>query len=334
MKMYSNLPIGLHDITEAKKRLTNHIYKTAQLPSNYISERCHGEVYLKLENMQRTGSFKIRGAFNKLSSLSLEDRQKGVVACSAGNHAQGVSLSSAMLGIDAKVVMPCCAPKSKIAATSDYSAKVILHGNSFNDTIAKVSEIVEMEGRVFIPPFDDAKVIAGQGTIGLEIIEDLYDVDNIIVPIGGGGLIAGVAMAIKSINPTIKVIGVQSENVHGMAASFYAGTMTNHRTSSTLADGCDVARPGSLTFEIVKQLVDDIVLVTEDDIRHSMVDLIQRNKVITEGAGALASAALLSGKLKHYVEGKKTVSIISGGNIDLTRIAEIIEQNNTRQFSL
>lgn len=323
MHITYDLPVTLDDIQTAKKRLAGKIYKTGMPRSNYLSERCKGEIFLKFENMQRTGSFKIRGAFNKLSALTEAERRKGVVACSAGNHAQGVSLSCAMLGIDGKVVMPKGAPKSKVAATQDYSAEVILHGDNFNDTIAKVSEIVETEGRIFIPPYDDALVIAGQGTIGLEILEDLYDVDNVIVPIGGGGLIAGIATAIKSINPTIKIIGVQSENVHGMAASFYAGEITNHRTCTTLADGCDVARPGNLTFEIVRELVDDIVLVTEDEIRDSMIALIQRNKVVTEGAGALASAALLSGKLDHYIQGRKTVSIISGGNIDLSRVSQI-----------
>lgn len=323
MHITYDLPVTLDDIQQAKHRLAGKIYKTGMPRSNYLSERCKGEIYLKFENMQRTGSFKIRGAFNKLSSLTMEERRKGVVACSAGNHAQGVSLSCAMLGIDGKVVMPRGAPKSKVAATQDYSAEVILHGDNFNDTIAKVSEIVEMEGRIFIPPYDDRHVIAGQGTIGLEILQDLYDVDNVIVPIGGGGLIAGIATAIKSINPTIKIIGVQSGNVHGMAASWRAGTITNHRLNPTLADGCDVARPGNLTFEIVRELVDDIVLVTEDEIRDSMIALIQRNKVITEGAGALASAALLSGKLDDYIQNRKTVSIISGGNIDLSRVSQI-----------
>lgn len=323
MHITYDLPVSLDDIQMAKKRLEGKIYKTGMPRSNYLSERCKGEIFLKFENMQRTGSFKIRGAFNKLSSLTEAERRKGVVACSAGNHAQGVSLSCAMLGIDGKVVMPRGAPKSKVAATQDYSAEVILHGDNFNDTIAKVSEIVEMEGRIFIPPYDDAQVIAGQGTIGLEILQDLYDVDNVIVPIGGGGLIAGIATAIKSINPTIKIIGVQSENVHGMAASFFAGQMTQHRTCATLADGCDVARPGKLTYEIVRELVDEIVLVTEEEIRDSMIALIQRNKVITEGAGALASAALLSGKLDDYIQRRKTVSIISGGNIDLSRVSEI-----------
>ncbi|WP_108650090.1 bifunctional threonine ammonia-lyase/L-serine ammonia-lyase TdcB [Dongshaea marina] len=334
MKIDENLQVDLHDINEAREKLSGHIYKTPQVHSSYISDKCNGEVYLKLENMQRTGSFKIRGAFNKLCSLTPQELEKGVVACSAGNHAQGVALSSTAFGVDAKIVMPCNAPKTKIDATRNYSAEVILHGDNFNETIAKVSEISEIEHRTFIHPFDDAKVIAGQGTVGLEIIEDMSDVDNVIVPIGGGGLIAGIAIAIKSINPAIKVIGVQSENSHGMAASFYKGEITNHRVCGTLADGCDVSRPGRLNFEIVKQLVDDIVLVTEDDIRNSLMGLLQHNKIVTEGSGALTSAAVLSGKLNHYVEGKKTVNLVSGGNIDLTKVAEIIERQNTYQFSL
>jgi threonine dehydratase len=323
MHIKHDLPVTIDDILDAKKRLVGHIYKTGMPRSNYLSECCHGEIYLKFENMQRTGSFKIRGAFNKLSSLTDEERQRGVVACSAGNHAQGVSLSCAMLGINGKVVMPVSAPKSKVAATTDYSAQVVMHGENFNDTIAKVSEIVEMEGRIFIPPYNDEKVIAGQGTIGLEILEDLYDVDNVILPVGGGGLIAGVALAIKSINPTINIIGVQAENVHGMTASFRAGKITSHRTTGTLADGCDVSRPGDLTFAIVNALVSDMILVSEDEIRHSMLALIQRNKIIAEGAGALATAALLSGKLNDIIKGRKTVSLISGGNIDLSRVSSI-----------
>lgn len=325
MHITYDLPVTIKDIIEAKHRLAGRVYKTGMPRSNYFSECCKGDIFLKFENMQRTGSFKIRGAFNKLCSLTDAEKSKGVVACSAGNHAQGVSLSCAMLGIDSKVVMPKVAPKSKVVATRDYSVQVILHGDNFNETIAKVSEIVEMEGRIFIPPYDDPKVIAGQGTIGLEILEDLYDVDNIIVPIGGGGLISGIALAIKSINPTIKVIGVQAQNVHGMAASFFAGNITTHRTGSTLADGCDVSRPGQITYEIVRQLVDNIVLVSEDEIRNSIIALIQRNKVVTEGAGALACAALLSGKLDSDIQNRKTVSIISGGNIDLSRISQIID---------
>lgn len=323
MNINNNIPVTLDEIYAAKERLTGKVYKTGMPRSNYLSERCGGDIYLKFENMQRTGSFKIRGAFNKMSSLTEAERRKGVVACSAGNHAQGVSLSCAMLKIDGKVVMPKGAPKSKEAATRDYSAEVVVYGDNFNDTLTKVDEIVASEGRIFIPPYDDVKIIAGQGTIGLEILEDLFDVDNVIVPVGGGGLIAGIATAIKSINPTITIIGVQSVNVHGMAASFFADTITAHRVTGTLADGCDVARPGNLTFATVRELVDEMVLVSEDDIRKSMIALIQRNKVVTEGAGALACAALLSGKVDHYIQGRKTVCIISGGNIDLSRISQI-----------
>ena len=315
--------LTLKEFKEARGVLSGVIRNTSLVYSPAFSKATGNQIYIKPENMQVTGAYKIRGAYYKISTLSDEEKARGLVTASAGNHAQGVSLSCAMLGIDGKVVMPKGAPKSKVAATCDYSAEVVLHGDNFNDTLAKASDIVELEGRIFIPPYDDPQVIAGQGTIGLEILEDLYDVDNVIVPIGGGGLIAGIAIAIKSINPTIRIIGVQSENVHGMAASWYAGEITSHRHAGTLADGCDVARPGKLTYEIARQLVDDIVLVSEDDIRQSMVALIQRNKVITEGAGALACAALLSGKLDSYIQNRKTVSLISGGNIDLSRVSQI-----------
>lgn len=319
-----NLDITYADILAARKVLEGKIYKTGMPRSNYLSESCKGIIHLKFENMQRTGSFKIRGAYNKLSSLTHAEKKNGVIACSAGNHAQGVSLSGTMLGINSKIVMPETAPKSKVNATREYGAEVVLYGESFDDTIEKAQEIIQQEGRTFIAPFDDVKVIAGQGTIGLEILEDLYDVNNVIVPIGGGGLIAGIALALKSINPTIKIIGVQSENVHGMAASYRAGQMTTYKKDNTIADGCNVATPGVLTYEITKALVDDIILVSEDEIKAGMFALVQRNKVVSEGAGALATAALLSGKLKHYIEGKKTVSVISGGNIDMDRISQII----------
>lgn len=319
-----DLPVTYKDVIEAQKVLRGKVYKTGMPKSNYLSERCGGTIHLKFENMQRTGSFKIRGAYNKLASLTQEERAKGVIACSAGNHAQGVSLSCSMLGINGKIVMPETAPKAKVEATRDYGAEVVLYGESFDDTIEKAQEIIKAEGRTFIAPFDDAKVIAGQGTIGLEILEDLYDVDNVIVPIGGGGIISGIAIALKSINPTINVFGVQAENVHGMEASFRAGKVTTYKKDNTIADGCNVATPGHITYEITKSLVNDIILVSEDEIREGMFALVQRNKVIAEGAGALATAAILSGKLSSYIEGKKTVSVISGGNIDMSRVAEII----------
>lgn len=228
MHITYDLLVAIDDIIEAKQRLAGRIYKTGMPCFNYFSERCKGEIFLKFENMQRTGLFKICGAFNKLSLLTDAEKRKGVVACFAGNHAQGVFFFCAMLGIDGKVVMLKGALKFKVAATCDYFAEVVLHGDNFNDTIAKVSEIVEMEGCIFILLYDDLKVIAGQGTIGLEIMEDFYDVDNVIVLIGGGGLIAGIAVAIKFINLTICVIGVQFENVYGMAAFFYFGEITTH----------------------------------------------------------------------------------------------------------
>ncbi|XKM14395.1 bifunctional threonine ammonia-lyase/L-serine ammonia-lyase TdcB [Orbaceae bacterium ac157xtp] len=323
-----NLPVTMKDIREAQDVLQGKIYKPGMPKSNYLSECCKGDIFVKFENMQRTGSFKMRGAYNKLNSLTQEERAKGVVACSAGNHAQGVALSARMLGIDAKIVMPTKAPQSKVNATKGYGAEVVLFGDNFNDTMGKAKEIIEEEGRVFIHPYDDKHVIAGQGTIGLEILESLGDVDNVIVPIGGGGLISGVAVALKSFNPNINIIGVQAENVHGMAASIAGNKIVTHRITGTVADGCDVSTPGNLTYQIVKELVTDIVTVSEDDITTSMVALIQRNKIISEGAGALATAALLSGKIDKYVQGKKTVNIISGGNIDLTRISQILDSYN------
>ena len=295
--------------------------KTDLIEASKLSKDC--QLYLKTENLQATGSFKVRGAYYKISQLSEEESAKGVIACSAGNHAQGVALAATRRGIKSIVCMPDGAPIMKVENTKSLGAEVCLVPGTYDDAHDKAVELQEETGMTFIHPYDDELVIAGQGTIGLEILEDLYDVDNVIVPIGGGGLIAGIATAIKSINPTINIIGVQSENVHGMAASWQAGEITNHRVTGTLADGCDVSRPGKLTFEIVRELVDDIVLVSEDDIRNSMIALIQRNKVVTEGAGALACAALLSGKLDHYIQGRKTVCIISGGNIDLSRVSQI-----------
>ena len=295
--------------------------KTDLIEAPKLSKDC--QLYLKTENLQATGSFKVRGAYYKISQLSEEESAKGVIACSAGNHAQGVALAATRRGIRSIVCMPDGAPLMKVENTKNLGAEVCLVPGTYDEAHDKAVQLQKEYDMTFIHPYDDEQVIAGQGTIGLEILEDLYDVDNVIVPIGGGGLIAGIATAIKSINPTINIIGVQSENVHGMAASYQAGEIMSHRVTGTLADGCDVSRPGNLPFEIVRELVDDIVLVSEDDIRNSMIALIQRNKVVTEGAGALACAALLSGKLDHYIQGRKTVCIISGGNIDLSRVSQI-----------
>lgn len=319
------LPIDVRDIQAAKAVLKGNARKTPLIKSFYFSSLVDGEVYLKMENMQLTGSFKFRGAFNKVSSLTEEERKAGVIACSAGNHAQGVALSAYLQGISSKIVMPETAPKAKVDATKGYHSEVVLHGESFDDAKDECLKIIEKTGETFLHPYDDKYVMAGQGTIGLEILDDLWDVETIIVPIGGGGLIAGVSVAVKSFNPNIKIIGVQAENVHGMKASFDAGKIVSHFTAPTMADGCAVKVPGDLTFEVVQELVDEIVTVNEEQIALALKDLLQRGKAVVEGSGALASAAIHSGKIDHYIKGKKTVAILSGGNVDLKRISDICD---------
>ncbi|EEM92234.1 L-threonine ammonia-lyase [Bacillus thuringiensis IBL 200] len=275
--------------------------------------------------MQLTGSFKFRGAFNKISQLTNEEKERGVIACSAGNHAQGVALSSHLLKIKSKIVMPTSAPQAKVDATRGYGSEVILYGDTFDDAKAKCEEIIKETGETYLHPYDDAEVMAGQGTIGLDILDDMWDVDTVIVPIGGGGIISGIAVALKSFNPSINIIGVQAENVHGMKASYDAGEIVSHYKAPTIADGCAVKIPGNLTFEIVKNLVDEIVTVSEEELEVAMKDLLQRGKAVVEGAGALATAALLAGKVDKYVQGKKVVAVISGGNVDLKRISSVCE---------
>lgn len=319
------LPLNIVDIKNAKQVLDRNARKTPLVKSFYLTSKTGGEIYLKLENMQLTGSFKFRGAFNKISTLTEEEKARGVIACSAGNHAQGVALSSHLLGIKSKIVMPTSAPKAKVEATKGYGSEVILYGDTFDDAKAKCEEIIKETGETYLHPYDDVQVMAGQGTIGIDILDDMWDVDTVIVPIGGGGIIAGIAVALKSYNPSINIIGVQADNVHGMKASYDKGEIVEHYEAPTIADGCAVKIPGTLTFEIVEELVDDIVTVSEDELEVAMKDLLQRGKAVVEGAGALATAALLAGKVDSYIKGKKVVAIISGGNVDLTRISSVCE---------
>lgn len=318
---------SLKDIEEARSILKPYIRRTPLIKSNFLSQSiAQGKVYLKLENMQYTGSFKFRGACNKIYHLSPEEKSRGVITVSAGNHAQGVALTSQLLGIPSKVVMPENAPYMKQVASKGYGADLILHGNNFNQARLYTEELVENHALNFIHPYDDPLVIAGQATIGLEILDDLWNVDTVVVPVGGGGLISGLSLALKSFNPSIHIIGVQAENVHGMASSFEEGKLTSHRLSSTLADGCDVETPGQLTFEFVSSLVDEFILVSEFEIEQAMRMLMQRAKTVTEGAGALSTAALLSGKINpKWIKDKNTVVLISGGNIDLDRISGVLE---------
>ncbi|PEX25459.1 bifunctional threonine ammonia-lyase/L-serine ammonia-lyase TdcB [Bacillus cereus] len=319
------LPLNIENIKKAQKILDGNARKTPLVKSFYLTSKTGGEIYLKLENMQLTGSFKFRGAFNKISQLTNEEKERGVIACSAGNHAQGVALSSHLLKIKSKIVMPTSAPKAKVDATRGYGSEVILYGDTFDDAKAKCEEILKETGETYLHPYDDVEVMASQGTIGLDILDDMWDVDTVIVPIGGGGIISGIAVALKSFNPSINIIGVQAENVHGMKASYDAGEIVSHYKAPTIADGCAVKIPGNLTFEIVKNLVDDIVTVSEEELEVAMKDLLQRGKAVVEGAGALVTAALLAGKVDKYVQGKKVVAVISGGNVDLKRISSVCE---------
>ncbi|PGN49199.1 threonine ammonia-lyase [Bacillus thuringiensis] len=320
-----NVLLDITDVKKAKEILDVNARKTPLVKSFYLTSKTGGEIYLKLENMQLTGSFKFRGAFNKISQLTNEEKERGVIACSAGNHAQGVALSSHLLGIKSKIVMPTSAPQAKVDATRGYGSEVILYGDTFDDAKAKCEEIIKETGETYLHPYDDVEVMAGQGTIGLDILDDMWDVDTVIVPIGGGGIISGIAVALKSFNPSINIIGVQADNVHGMKASYDAGRILEHYEAPTIADGCAVKIPGNLTFEIVKDLVDDIVTVSEEELEVAMKDLLQRGKAVVEGAGALATAALLAGKVDKYVQGKKVVAVISGGNVDLKRISSVCE---------
>ena len=324
-KVMKKLAIDIQDIKQAQATLKGHARKTPLVKSFYFSSLTGGEVYLKLENMQLTGSFKFRGAFNKISSLTEEERKAGVIACSAGNHAQGVALSSYLLGIKSRIIMPMIAPQAKVDATRGYHSEVVLAGETFDDAKDECIKITKESGETFLHPYDDKYVMAGQGTIGLEILDEIWDVDTVIAPVGGGGLIAGLAVALKSFNPNITIVGVQADNVHGMKASFDANEIVSHFVAPTLADGCAVKVPGDLTFEIVQELVDTIVTVSEEQIELALKDLLQRGKVVVEGAGALASAAIHSGQIDHHIKGKKVVAILSGGNVDLKRVTDIIE---------
>ncbi len=282
------------------------------------------ELYLKPENLQNTGSFKLRGSGYKISMLSEEEKARGVIACSAGNHAQGVALAASKCGISSLICLPDSAPISKVEATKSYGAQVCLVEGCYDDAYNKALELKEENGLTFVHPFDDENVIAGQGTIGLEIVNDLDDIDAVIVPIGGGGLISGVAYAIKSIRPSIKVYGVQAAGAPSMYNSINHGHIECLESVSTIADGIAVKKPGEITFDLVQKYVDDIAVVTEDEISSAILALIERQKMIAEGAGAVSVAAAMFQKFP--IQGKKVVSLISGGNIDVTSLSRVIER--------
>jgi len=280
------------------------------------------EIWLKPENLQLTGSFKLRGAYYKISQLSPEEKERGVIACSAGNHAQGVALGATHNGIKSLICLPAGAPLSKVEATKGYGADVCLVPGVYDDAYAKALELQKEFGYTFVHPFDDPLVIAGQGTIGLEILQDLPEVDAVIVPIGGGGLISGVSFAIKTLRPEVKVYGVQSNGAPSMTTSLHEGKITRLESVQTIADGIAVKEPGVNTFEYVKKYVDEVVTVSDEETAAAILSLIERNKLVAEGAGAVAVAAAMFDKVP--VKGKKVVCLVSGGNIDVSTLSRII----------
>ncbi len=282
------------------------------------------DIYLKPENLQVTGSFKVRGAYYKISQLSDEEKEKGVIACSAGNHAQGVALGASANGIKSLICLPDGAPISKVEATKKYGAEVCLVKGVYDDAYAKAMELKDSMGYTFIHPFDDIDVIAGQGTIGLEILEQLPDVDAVIVPIGGGGLISGVAFAIKALRPECKVYGVQAEGAPSMYNSIKDNAICHLGDVKTIADGIAVKTPGENTFELCSKYVDEIVTVSDDEVASAILTLMERQRLVSEGAGAVAVAAAMFNKVD--IKGKKVCALVSGGNIDVTILSRVISR--------
>lgn len=311
-----------NEIVKTKELIRKYIHETPLDYSNTLSRTTNADVYLKMENLQKTGSFKVRGAFSRLIRLSEEERKRGVIAVSAGNHAQGVAYAAKALGIKATIVMPETAPISKYLATKSYGANVILYGKFLHEGMKKAEEIIRETGAILVHPYGDLNVILGQGTLGLELLDLKPDV--VIVPIGGGGLISGISLAIKYKLPNVKIIGVQSSASPSLKVSKDLGRLVEIEPSFSIADGILVKSPSELTYKIISELVDDIVLVDDDEIANAIMFLLERNKTVAEGAGAATVAALLSGKVSY--NGKKIVPIISGGNIDLSLLARIIDK--------
>jgi len=314
--------LTLDDILEAKERIRDICVDTKLIYSSDLSKNCGNQVYIKPENLQLTGAFKLRGALNKIRKLTDEQRRRGLIASSAGNHAQGVAYSANRLGIKATIVMPRTTPLIKVQATKEYGVNVILRGECYDEAYEEAKRLEKEKGYIFIHPFDDVEIMAGQGTIALEILEELKDTDAILVPIGGGGLISGIAVAAKSINPKIKVIGVEPEGAKAMKMSMDEGKLVNLLQVDTIADGGAVKNPGHIAFDIIKEYVDEIITVDDFELMEAVFILMEKHKLVVEATGALTVAALNKLKLK----GKKVVSLVSGGNIDVVTMASMLNR--------
>lgn len=311
------------DIWQANQYISPFIEHTPLIRSRIFSTLTGADIHLKFEQMQRGGSFKVRGAIYKLSRLTEEQRQAGVITASAGNHAQGVAIAAAHYHIPCTIVVPENAPLSKVAATQGYGANVVLHGATYDDAAQHCFELQKELGATYIPAFDDLDVVTGQGTLGLEMLTEVPNADMIVVPIGGGGLISGIAIAARAINPTIKIIGVEAAGAASMHASIQAGQLQTLPAIATIADGIAIKQPGKCTFPIIQQLVDDIVLVNDEQIINAALLLMERHKILVEGAGASGVAALLNGTIE--LKGKRVLVPLTGGNIDINLLGRFTE---------
>jgi threonine dehydratase len=327
------MKVTLEDILKAREVLKNTARNTELDLSMSASQMLGTEIFFKYENTQRTGSFKIRGAYNKIANLTAEEKARGVVASSAGNHAQGVALSATLAGVKATIVMPENAPLTKVNATKGYGATVILKGEIYDDAYEHARFLEKEKGYVFVHPYEDPYVIAGQGTIGLEIHEKLPDLDTIVIPIGGGGLISGVSTALKSLNPNVRVIGVQSDQAPGMSQLFHHQTPpSGKRRISTIADGIAIKHPSRQMYDdFISKTVDEVVTVSDDELAEAIVFLLERAKTLCEGSGAAAMAAVMNRKLDL---GKKSCVLLCGGNVDLNLIAKIIDKGQLKRGRL
>ena len=317
----------IQDFITAKEKLSKVLLKTSLIQSPIFSKEAGNEVYIKPENLQKTGSFKIRGAYNKITNLSDEEKKKGVIASSAGNHAQGVAYGAKESGIKAVIVMPKSTPLIKVESTKQYGAEVVLHGDVYDDAFKKAKELEEKEGYIFVHPFDDEDVIYGQGTIALEILEELPETDIIIVPIGGGGLISGIACAAKILKPEIKIIGVEPDGAASAYEAIKEDKVVELKEANTIADGTAVKKIGDITFEYIKKYVDEIITVSDYELMEAFLLLVEKHKIIAENSGILSLAALKKLKEKN----KKVVSVVSGGNIDVLMISSMINKGLIRR---
>jgi len=318
------MAVTLQDVQAAHSRICNFIYYSPAPHSDELSQRTGQNVFLKLDNLQRTGAFKERGALNKILSLSDDERRRGVIAASAGNHAQAVAYHATQRGIRSRIVMPLMTPLVKVSSTMSFGAEVVLHGANYDEACAEAVRLGEQEGMTFLHPFDDEAVIAGQGTIGLELIEQIPGLEAVVVPVGGGGLIGGIACSIKETNPSVRVIGVQTERLPSMLRASEAGEPVTVPAEATIADGIAVRRAGNHTLPLVQHYVDELVTVDEEEIANAILVLLEREKLLAEGAGAVGLASLL--QHKTTLNGQRTAVLVCGGNIDVSLLARIIER--------